>query len=237
MKISLSIENNIRIISVSGPIDAHNYLVLKAGITKLMKNGQNKIILELLDTKEIIPQIYQEIANLNQLARDLSGEILLAGLDADLQRRLNQLSKPPALSCFKSRKIALLFFEQQKLKAMAQEKLKTAEEKYVKTKGVLPSVQSAALAELLKKKDAEIEELRSLSKVKPEEILPMQREIAKLRSDNLLINRHFEVSLPRSRNPVTSEEFQEKVKILENEILELTNRLRQVESKANTQAT
>ena len=45
MKLELSAQDGVSILTVTGPIDQHKFKVLKAGIVKLFKDGKNKIVL------------------------------------------------------------------------------------------------------------------------------------------------------------------------------------------------
>lgn len=107
MQIKLSREKDVHILTVSGTIAERDASVLKAGLTKLLKDGKNKIILELLQPQGLTPLILKELATLNALARELSGSILLAGVDALTRAKIESLSTPPVIQCHESRAHAL----------------------------------------------------------------------------------------------------------------------------------
>ena len=51
--------------------------VLKAGLTKLLQNGKNRIIVHLFDCESLSSDVIRELAILDVFARELSGKIVL----------------------------------------------------------------------------------------------------------------------------------------------------------------
>lgn len=110
MKLKLESVRDISVLHVSGSITPENFAILRAGIKKLFSTGKNKIILELPDSATFPTPVLREIAILNLLASELSGQIILAEIAALTRAKIEAFSKPPVVKCFADRKSALEFF-------------------------------------------------------------------------------------------------------------------------------
>ncbi|MGK5088188.1 STAS domain-containing protein [Bdellovibrionota bacterium FG-2] len=110
MKLSRVVEKNIEILQATGPITAQEALVLRAGISKLLGLGKNMLILELTDSTGIALEALQELAKLNDLARDLGGMIALSGVTPEMKQVIDKFSMPPPVPCFRDRNSAMMAF-------------------------------------------------------------------------------------------------------------------------------
>lgn len=110
MKLKLESVRDISILHVSGSITPENFAILRAGIKKLFSTGKNKIILELPDSATFPTPVLREIAILNLLASELSGQIILAEIAALTRAKIEAFSKPPVVKCFANRNAAIEFF-------------------------------------------------------------------------------------------------------------------------------
>lgn len=100
MKLELGREGNIEILKVTGPISTENLQVLRAGVTKLLRAGRNRIVLQMLGPQTWEAEVMRELAALNLLARELAGDVVLAGLDAQARAKVKGFAKPPAIPFF-----------------------------------------------------------------------------------------------------------------------------------------
>lgn len=98
MKISLRQEDTASILEIQGSIDVHNFAVLKAGLSKLLQNGKNRIVLHLLDPAGLSSEVLRELAILDVFARELSGKLVLASDSMDLKQKVETFAKPPVVA-------------------------------------------------------------------------------------------------------------------------------------------
>lgn len=98
MKVSLRQEEGCSVLDVDGNIDDHNFAVLKAGLTKLLQNGKNRIILNIQGANEVPGDVIRELAILDVFARELSGKIVIASENPDIKSKINTFAKPAVVS-------------------------------------------------------------------------------------------------------------------------------------------
>jgi anti-anti-sigma regulatory factor len=110
VKLKLTHEKGVEVLSASGPIVDHESKVLRAGISKILKTGKNKIVLELPESPDLSAGVIREIAAYDVLARELSGRIVLSGVSPELKGKIESFAQPPVILCFESRAKALDFF-------------------------------------------------------------------------------------------------------------------------------
>jgi anti-anti-sigma regulatory factor len=112
MKIALSTVDGVSILTGGGEITTHDVDVLRAGLTKLLKSGRNRIILEFPEAERIPDSVLREMAKLDILARELSGRIVMLGANEQFRKRVLQFALPPVMECFDKREQALGYFKQ-----------------------------------------------------------------------------------------------------------------------------
>lgn len=110
MKLALEKFKDIHILKASGPITPENFAVLRAGIKKQFQDGKNKIILEIPDAQSFPSDILRDLAQMNLIASELSGQIVLAAIDASTRTKIEAFAKPPVVLCFETRERAIEFF-------------------------------------------------------------------------------------------------------------------------------
>lgn len=121
MKLTLTQQDGVAVLTAAGDVSTHDIDVLRAGLTKLMSSGKNQVLLELTDTEKIPPDMIREISKFDLLARELSGRVMLVGLEA-LRTRVIQFAQPPVIECFTDKAIAI-----QQIKAKPSQKTKASE--------------------------------------------------------------------------------------------------------------
>jgi anti-anti-sigma regulatory factor len=109
VKIALSQERGVDILSVTGTVVVHDAKVLRAGISKIFRTGRNKIVIELSASQDVSLDALREIAAFDALARELSGRIVLAGVSPAVKTKIDSFAQPPLIVCFASRKEAVDF--------------------------------------------------------------------------------------------------------------------------------
>ena len=112
MKLKLSAENNVDILTSSEEITSKDISVLKAGITRLFQNGKNKIVFELPTTAQttISEEVIRELGLLDNFARELSGRIVVVSANPNIMQRIQAFASPPIVLCHATRKEALAVF-------------------------------------------------------------------------------------------------------------------------------
>jgi anti-anti-sigma regulatory factor len=213
MKIALSQKEGVSILSVTGVVDMHSFTVLKAGITKLLRDGKNRIALDLSASEKLDTEVIREIAILDILARELAGRIALIVSDAAIRQTITSFSRPPIVPIVDSQAQLIQFFEKAGKEDAEEPKEQSQEAKELKR--------------LLKAKEQELAALQALSK-------PVdQSELNKLRQDTssaagqykALLVQVKEMLLER-RVPVIDSAAIEKIAALESENKELSDRLK-----------
>lgn len=111
MKLGLGEENGIWILTGTGDISEHDIQVLKAGLTKLFNSGKNKIIIDLPEAERIPAEMLREIARMEITARELSGRIIIAGINARLREQIAQFAVPPIVEFVDSKEAAVKKFQ------------------------------------------------------------------------------------------------------------------------------
>lgn len=111
MKLNLTTEKNITLLSIQGKVDSSQSHVLFAGIKKLLRDGKNKLILCIDPTIELESDHLREIIKLNLIASELAGEIVLFTKNLSILTRIKSFSSPSFLLCFSTKEEALQHFQ------------------------------------------------------------------------------------------------------------------------------
>lgn len=106
MKLNLASRSNIYTLSVGGELKDHDSQVLRAGIQKLLKDGRHRIIVDVKEVSVVSPQSIRDLCELNSIAQELQGEIVLSGVTPALRNRVEAYSRPPVLLMFNSNEAA-----------------------------------------------------------------------------------------------------------------------------------
>ncbi len=208
MKIQLRNQDGIEVLELEGSIDAHDMQVLKAGITKLLRAGKNRIILSFADSIALITgDILREIAILDLFAKELAGAVVLATSNEKLTQVILNYTKPSVLSAFPEVKLAVSFFKNAK-----EESLKPFDSKVAN--------------EQLAAKDTEISALKNqLKLLDPREVADLRKKNAELLKQNGMLEEELAASLKVRRAPPTVAAYEQKVNLLEGSLARLTEQL------------
>lgn len=190
MKAALSEQKGIQILSVDGPISVHNFQVLRAGVTKLFKDGKNRIVLELNWNKDLDDQIIRDFGVLNLLARELSGELMLSITDPNLRSKIENFAKPNVVKVYETKA--------QAFEAMLAQK--TAPTKH-------------------EERDDEIRKLKEQLKAKEGgELSALKTTNARLQDENSKFEDQLLKTILQRRVPADEQGFVEKIRSLEQEV-------------------
>lgn len=198
MKLKLRIENDIQILSVSELDNPGNIEVLRAGLTKILKAGKNRIVLEIAGASSVPAEILRELGRFRLLANELAGDILLAGMDAATKARIDQFSKPPFIQSFETTEQALRFFKE--LSAPKGPKPAPA------TK---PTPEPGAAAKEFKEQIVQREK---------GELGTLRKEVERLRAENTSLTDLLSARIHGRRNPPDTQAYREKIEFLEKQL-------------------
>lgn len=219
MKIHLTEKSGIHILSIQGDLDSKQFAVVKAGISKLLRDGKNRMVLDLSQIGKLDTEAVQGLVALNVVARELSGDILLSGLEAPLRQVVENLGKPSLLTCYPSLDAALDVFQRL---SPEKEEIEADEE-----------VSSGDIAVDFQKKNEEIKKLRAELKQKEEgELGRLREEVARLGTEKKIWEERIHAWIAEKRQPPTEQAALDKVRILEDKVIELQTQLEDLLMKA-----
>lgn len=218
MKLSLAAKNGVNILNVAGAVDIKNFQILKAGITKLLKDGKNKILLNFQGAEKIEADVIREVAILDILARELSGRIAISCDNPELKQEIVNFSKPPVIPIFATDDLAVEFFN--KAEANKEQPEVTADEiNAIKATLEKKEKEILALQEHIKTLDpAEMQKLR----VEKQELVTMNNDLEQ-RLKDMVITR---------RSPPDEASYMEKIAQLEQAVKDLTSKAQAAAPKA-----
>lgn len=205
MKIALRQDSGIAILDISGEVSPKEFTVLKAGISKLLRDGKNKIILNLNDAKTLDSDVIREVAIVDLFARELAGRIIISSTDPDLKTNVLNFSKPPVIPFLASVELALDFFK--KMAPDAADSEESAED----------------LRKAIGAKDKELEAVRAQMKaLDPGQITKLKGEKAELLAKCRAYEKQIETLLKSRRDPVDASGFLDKILTLEDTVKKLS---------------
>lgn len=205
MKLSLGQQDGVAILEVKGAVDIHNFQVLKAGLSKLLRDGRNRIILNLEECENLDNDVLREIAILDVFARELSGHIVISSSNEAVKQAVLNFSKPPVIPFLATIQLAVEYFQKQK--PDTEESLEDA----------------AILKNKLEAKEKEVEAL--LAKVKtldPGELQKVRAMSVEAQSRADMLQTQLDALLLERRKPVDAAGFLAKIEALEETVKKLS---------------
>lgn len=205
MKLSLRHEDGIAILDISGAVSEHELSVLKAGLTKLLQAGKNRIVLHFVDADQLVGEVLREIAILDLFARELSGRIIIAAENDVLKQSIKSFAKPPSIPVLASAAKAIEYF---KLNDPTQEESEESLE---------------SLKEQLKEKDKAIKALEEqLRLVDKSQITTLRAENAEMKKRVSLLEKQVDDMVKERRDPMDVDGLLEKNLVLEETVKRLS---------------
>lgn len=200
MKLALRQEEGVSVLDVSGPVDPQNFQVLKAGLTKLLRDGKNRIVLKINDAEQVPSDVLRELAILDVTARELSGQIILVSGNENLKQSVRTFAKPPVIPILSTLELALKYFKE---KLDEEEGGETADE----------------LKKAMEAKDRQIASLEArIKQLDPTELQSLRADKAELQNKVKLLETQVGELLKAQRDPGDVEGFLEKISFLEDSI-------------------
>ncbi len=203
MKLALRQEENCSVLEIQGSVDAKNFAVLKAGLTKLFQNGKNKIVLHLVSSpNDLSADVIRELAILDVFARELSGKIVIASESAELKSKVSTFAKPPIVAILPSVAKAIEYMKD--LSAL---------------EGDEGGESAAELATQLEARAQQVAALEAqIKQADPSALNTLRAENAELKDKVKLLEGQIADILGKRRQPETVEGFFEKIEALEESL-------------------
>ena len=229
MKLSLTQEGDIQILTAKEQITPADTKVLKAGIAKLFKYGKNKIILELTEDQTIPNEVLRELAALDVLARELAGRILLSGVSKDTIKKIELFAIPPIIPCFATRAEAVAAIRSsQGTTDAAKDEAKLGHSQLAPAPMAAPApMESPQVAAVKSTKVAPAPApttpavLSSDGSVDP----ALLAKLSKLEEDNLKLKDQIRAMTVLRREPPDQSAFKSRIKELEDQLEELSTQI------------
>ena len=208
MKLQLRSDKNIEFLKVEGEITPRDVQVIRAGLTKVLGAGKNRIIVELMNAEQVPPEALREIAKLDLLARELSGRILLTGVNPGLRAQIAQFAHPPVIPCFESSEEAVRYLVEGEKKP--EETPLAIQRPATDAKITTPSPEEAAQARAQYKEQILAQEKDALG--------VLRKKVEALEKENLVLHEKF-VQLFIGRKVIPDEKtYQDKIENLEAQL-------------------
>lgn len=226
MKLKLSAQHDIQILTATESVSAKDIQVLRAGISKLFHNGKNKIVLELPAGVSISDEAIRELSILDVLARELSGRIVLFCGDAATRTRVQNFAKPPQVLSVASLQDAIAAFAPVPLDAAPKEvappvapapAIPPAAAKPVPTAAPTPAPTSAP-AEAPETTISQKEELRARELG---DVGSLRKKVSQLETENKILQQQLSTLIWERRQPGDQSELQARIQTLEAELEKL----------------
>lgn len=213
MKLKLTPVKDIQVLTVTGEVTPHQFQVLRSGITNLFRTGKNKIVLEFTSAKTLSSAILRDLSILNLLARELSGDIVLSGIDKETKIRVEHLSSPPSIFCFEGREEAIKSFQTPKATLRPQAPIAAPKEDDAP---VAAEVNPQARAAIRDSENGELGKVR--------------KELETLRRENQILMEYLRTSLHGQKVPASNDVYEEKIEVLEGQLKDALNKIRELEA-------
>lgn len=201
MKIKLARELGAEILALEGPVSTAELDVLRAGITKLLRDGRNRVVVELSPDQDISAEAIRELARLDLLARELSGGILISGLTPRILQKVASFMNPQSLRAYATRAEALQVFAPRPKAAPA----------------AIPAAPAAA-ASALASDDAREKARQDVLARERGDVGALRRRIAELETETEALRGQLLAQLAQRKIPPHETAYQERIRTLEARI-------------------
>lgn len=221
MKLKLSEDQGIHTLHTSGDLSEKDLKILHAGLIKLFKDGKNKVILQLSEIQTIPSEFPKNLSELNLIAEELSGQIVVVVADPKIRSQLENFSTPNRLRSFEQTSAAIQYFSK-------SEKSKEEIDSQPLASAKLPpeKYHPPEFTEAMEKKNEEIEKLRKLLEEKEKgELGAVKKENSQLKE---LVNNaesRLELLLKSRREAIDHAVYQKQIMVLQERIESLTQEL------------
>lgn len=202
MNLNLEQKSGAHILKISGDVDVKGTAILRAGVTKLMKSGKDKIILDLAQVGGLHESFVKEVTELHKLAAELMGKVVVAGAPANVATQLKAAGDPPPFPVINTVIEAITFLQQT---------------------GQLIEELPPEIDALIKQRDARIQALENqIALSNPEELRKLRQENETLRSQTQALESQVTELIQGRRIPPDVEAVLEKINVLERNVKEMS---------------
>ena len=226
MKLHLSQDRGIQILSATGPVELRDIQVLGAGVRKLIRDGKNQIILE--TNEPVMPDdLIRELMSLDLVARELSGRLVLVTASAELKTKIENFARPMTLEAFPDRGLALNFFE--KINAAPLGPIPGVEGPAPAAPpeaSPAPATQVTQPAQGSPEPEEQIKQLKEEIRQRELKDLGQLREtISRLENENKALLDQFKTYFRERRNPPDERAYQQRIADLEARVEQLMDEM------------
>ena len=223
MKLRLETQSGVSILHVSGDVSAHQFDVLHAGIKKFLTVGKNQIIVALEEGSSMDNDAVRKISELNTLAKELSGEIIIVVPDEQKLKLIQSYSKPPLVSGFPSIEKATEYFKSQAQNETIEDQDRQEEE---------PLEDSSSSSQIVKKLKEENETLKKqLTQAAQGELKQLKSDAIQFKKEKKEMEAHIQELLDQKRLAPNKEAYEEKIKSLQERIKTLMEKNHKLEKE------
>ncbi len=223
MKLRLETQSGVSILHVSGDVSAHQFDVLHAGIKKFLTVGKNQIIVALEQGSSMDNDAVRKISELNTLAKELSGEIIIVVPDEQKLKLIQSYSKPPLVSGFPSIEKATEYFKSQAQNETIEDQDRQEEE---------PLEDSSSSSQIVKKLKEENETLKKqLTQAAQGELKQLKSDAIQFKKEKKEMEAHIQELLDQKRLAPNKEAYEEKIKSLQERIKTLMEKNHKLEKE------
>lgn len=226
MKISLSRDRAVDILTATGPIEPRDAQVLKAGVSKLIRDGKNQIAIEISEAR-VPTEMIRELVALDLLAREMSGRVIVVSPQKPLRVEIESFARPTTLESFESRAQALEFFEKINAAPLAPLPITPT----APTPAAAPALPGAPPVD---QKPAE-EEVKLLKEQIRErelkEVGELRKTIARLEDENKALLAQLQTLVMDRRAPPDEAAYRDRVRDLEDKLEKLMEEMGQEKPK------
>jgi hypothetical protein len=213
MKLKIRAENDIQVLTISELDSPKNVDVLRAGITQIFRNGKNRIVLELAESKAVPSELLRELGRLKLLANELAGDIVISGLDEETKKRIDSFAKPPFAITFLTTPQALHY-----LKDMGVPRPPLPAQKPVAAPQAQPIPAAATAGPVPAIKEQFKEELRARELG---EAGSLRKEVERLRSENESLMELLNKRMVERRDPPDVAAYRVRIAELEKQLSDI----------------
>lgn len=226
MKLKLRAENDIQILNVSELDSSKNVDVLRAGITQIFRNGKNRIILELAESKSVPAELLRELGRLKLLANELAGDIVLSGLDPETKQKIDNFSKPPFAVSFLTTPQAVNYLKElhkpAKPTAAATAPVPSTAQAATTSPPQAASAGTPTSATVAGPVPAMAEQFKEeLKKRELGEVGQLRKEIERLKAENLSLTEFLQKKVLERHEPPNAAAYQARIHDLEKQLSDI----------------
>ena|SRR3989344_3400916 len=206
MKLKFETKDDISILLIQGDIDRHHFAVLKAGITKFLRDRKKNVVLNFAAAEKIDDEVIHELGSLATI--DEGCTVALSGVAPELKQQILKISALTGIGIFGSDEEAIRVFRESAKVGVPEE-----------------------LKKKLAEQDAEIAALKEQLKILSGKSGKSAQD-AELTTKNRTLEEQLRFFVLERRIPPDREAIEKKIALLDETIQDLSKKSRTKESRA-----